>query len=125
MEKPVAIVVEDDEDLSNIFTEAVLAAGYTTESFRYGDKALARLAELTPDLVVLDLHLPGVTGPQILKHIRGDERLKAVHVVLVSADVRLAEYYRDRATIVMHKPISFVELRDLVERFVPRLGRTE
>jgi len=117
MEMPLAIVIEDDEDLTNIFTEAVKAAGYIAQNFRQGDQALTYLAEITPDLIVLDLHLPGVTGPQILKHIRSDERLKKIRVIVVSADVRLAEYYRDRVTIVMHKPVSFVELRDLVERF--------
>jgi CheY-like chemotaxis protein len=118
MEKPLAIIVEDDEDLTNLFTEAVRAAGYVAQSFRQGDQALTCLAETTPDLIVLDLHLPGVTGPQILKHLRSDERLKGIRVIVVSADVRLAEYYRDRATIVMHKPVSFVDLRDLVERFM-------
>ena len=110
------MIIEDDEDLATIFTEATQAAGYDVETIRAGDLALNRLHEIAPQLIVLDLHLPGVTGPQILKHIRGDERLKKAQVIIASADDRLAEYHRDKATMVMLKPISFVQLRDLAER---------
>ena len=116
MSKPLAIIIEDDNDLAAIFTEATQSAGYEAETIHTGDKAITRLAEVTPFLIVLDLHLPGVTGPQILRLIRADERLKNIYVVIASADDRLAEYTRDKANMVLHKPVSFVQLRDLVQR---------
>lgn len=119
MSKPLALIIEDDEDLASIFTEATRAAGYNVETLRTGDAALARLDEVTPFLVVLDLHLPGVTGAQILKHIRDDQRLAKSLVIIASADDRLADYNRDRATMVLLKPISFVQLRDLTMRLRP------
>lgn len=119
MSKPLALVVEDDEDLATIFTEATLAAGYDVETTRTGDAAIARLAQIAPHLVVLDLHLPGVTGPQILKYMRADVRLRSARVLIASADQRLAEYSRDQATLILLKPISFSQLRDLAERLRP------
>ena len=116
MTKPLAIIIEDDDDLAAIFAEATQSAGYEAETIHTGDKAITRLAEVTPFLIVLDLHLPGVTGPQILRLIRADERLKNIYVVIASADDRLAEYTRDKANMVLHKPVSFVQLRDLVQR---------
>jgi CheY-like chemotaxis protein len=119
MDKPLALIIEDDEDLATIFTEATQAAGYDVQSVNEGNQALARLGESTPHLVVLDLHLPGVAGPQILRHMRADPRLRDAHVIIASADDRLAEYTRDKGTIVLLKPISFVQLRDLADRLRP------
>jgi DNA-binding response OmpR family regulator len=119
MSKPLALIVEDDEDLASIFSEATRAAGYDVETIRAGDTAMSRLYEVTPFLVVLDLHLPGVTGPQILKYIRDEHRLNKTLVIIASADDRLADYNRDKATMVLLKPISFVQLRDLTLRLRP------
>lgn len=119
MSKPLALIIEDDEDLSTIFTEATAAAGYEVHAMVEGNSAIKELETATPHLVVLDLHLPGVTGPQIFRHIRAEPRLRDVHVIIASADDRLAEYTRDRTTIVLLKPISFVQLRDLAERLLP------
>jgi two-component system repressor protein LuxO len=117
--KPLALIIEDDEDLSTIFTEATMAAGYEVRAFTEGNSAIKHLDDSTPHLVVLDLHLPGVAGPTIFRHIRADARLRDAHVIIASADDRLAEYTRDRTTIVLLKPISFVQLRDLAERLRP------
>lgn len=119
MPKPLALIVEDDEDLASIFSEATRAAGYEVETIRTGDAALARLGEVAPFMVVLDLHLPGITGPQILKYIREEDRLSKTLVLIASADDRLADYNRDKATMVLLKPISFVQLRDLTMRLRP------
>ncbi len=118
--KPLAVVIEDDEDLAVVFAEAVRAAGYQAEYYHDGEQAVARLAQVTPYLVVLDLHLPGMTGLQILGQMRADERLKAARVIVASADDRLAESCRDKMTMVLLKPISLVQLRDLSQRLLPR-----
>lgn len=115
-----AFIIEDDEDLANIFTEAVTAAGFQVETFQEGNSALARLKEIVPYVVILDLHLPGVTGPEILRFIRSDERLKRTRVVIASADERLAEYTQDEYSLVLLKPISFMQLRDIADRLKPR-----
>ena len=53
-----ALIVEDDKDLSTIFSIALQEADFETEIVSTGDKALERLADIVPDVVVLDLHLP-------------------------------------------------------------------
>ncbi len=98
---------------STIFSEALQAAGFETEIIRSGDTALARLAVTTPDVVVLDLHLPHVSGPDILRHIRADARLTEIRVIVATAHARIAESIRREADLVLLKPISFSQLRDL------------
>ncbi len=115
-EKPLALIVEDDEDLSVIFTEALNAAGFQTETIRNGQLALERLRAITPDVVSLDMHLPGISGIDILKYIRSDKRLATTNVVVTTADAVMAEQVRDISDFVLVKPITFGQLRDLTAR---------
>lgn len=116
MEESLALVIEDNLELGRIFAEAVREAGFTTEVIRTGDKAMRRLAAVVPKLVILDLHLPGVTGAEILSHIRSDPRLQQTRVILATAEAREAEELDDRADLVLLKPVGYQQLRDLADR---------
>ena len=109
-------VVEDDEDLALIFTEALQKANYQVETIRDGLSAQRRLLQIIPHIVVLDMHIPIVSGADILKQIRSDDRLKQTVIVIATADARLGEAYTDVADFVLIKPITFTQLRDLTAR---------
>jgi DNA-binding response OmpR family regulator len=115
-EKLLALIIEDDEDLSIIFTEALNAAGFQTETVRNGQLAMDRLRVVAPEVVSLDMHLPGVSGMDILKYIRSEKRLAMTNVVVTTADVVIAEQVRETADFVLIKPITFGQLRDLTAR---------
>jgi DNA-binding response OmpR family regulator len=119
MANPLALIIEDDYDLSIIFAEALQAAGFKTQIVRAGDTALMWLSSKTPKVVVLDLHLPRIAGTNILRQIRDDPRLKETRVIITTADARLAETLREEADLVLLKPISFSQLRDLAARLSP------
>ena len=112
-----AFVIEDDEDLSNIFMQALKAAGFQVETIRDGAIAQERIKEANPELVILDMHLPHVDGVELLTQIRADGRLKKTRVILATADAQLGEYYDNKADLVLIKPISFSQLRDLTARY--------
>jgi CheY-like chemotaxis protein len=120
---PLVLIVEDDAKLSEIFSLTLQAAGYQTERVMDGAVALARLAEIVPDLVVLDLHLPNVAGPDILRHIRADARLTQLRVLLATADERLAETLEDQASLTLLKPISPEQLSVLAARLLTEQGQ--
>jgi two-component system response regulator AdeR len=113
MSNPVALVIEDDRDLATLFAIALRMAGVETEIVHAGDTALARLAVLVPDLVVLDLHIPRTAGKDILRQIRADPRLSETRVVVVTGDTLAAEDIQNQADQVLIKPFSFDELQDL------------
>jgi DNA-binding response OmpR family regulator len=121
--KPFSLIVEDDADLSDIFAEALMAAGFDTEIVRNGRLAMERLGEIIPNVVILDLHLPEVAGSTILSYIRAEERLAATSVVVATADAVMGDQLRDIADFVLIKPISFSQLRDLTNRLNP--GKSE
>jgi len=112
--QPLALVVEDDYDATVIFEEALNAAGFDTEVIESGDEAMKRLDEATPDLVILDLHLPKVAGTSILERLRSSAKLKDTHVIVVTGDTELADkLVQSNAFQILVKPVSFSQLRDL------------
>ena len=114
-----ALIVEDDQKLADIFAAALTSAGFETEIIYMGDEALTRLATLTPAIVVLDLHLPNVSGWQILRQIQADQRLAKTRVIVVTADALKAQDIRGVADLVLLKPISINQLRDMASRLSP------
>jgi signal transduction histidine kinase len=111
-----ALIVEDDADLAAIFSEALKSAGFEPKVIRDGAVAQRRIKELAPHIIILDLHLPHVDGSTLLTQIRADNALKNTIVIVATADALLGEMYRDIADIVLIKPISFIQLRDLSSR---------
>jgi DNA-binding response OmpR family regulator len=116
--KPVALIVEDDPDLIHIFARALELSEYQTSTVGDGNEAIKLLSEIVPDIVVLDLHLPGVSGNEVLESIRADIRLAQTRVILATADYHTAEELRSEADLVLLKPISFKQLRDLSARLL-------
>lgn len=119
MSKPKAFVIEDDYDAAQIMSEALFLSGYDVTTIHDGEVALLALSTQTPSLVALDLHLPKVDGEQILAQIRQDTRLEKTHVMLVTADDRMAQRLENKATMVLLKPISFAQISRLAERLLP------
>ena len=117
--KPFGYIVEDYEDSATIFQWALEKAGYEVEVARDGAVAQKRLAEIIPDLILLDLHMPNVSGDKLLEQIHSDKRLSNTRVFLATADANMAAQLRDQAELVLLKPISPAQLQELAERFRP------
>jgi DNA-binding response OmpR family regulator len=124
MKQPLALIVGDDEDINEIFREALAAAGFATEIAKDGQTAINFLEKTVPYIVILDLHLPNVSGETILRKIRSTPSLESIRVVITTADAVAAEFLRSQADFVMVKPISYIQLRDLTRRLNP-LNKTD
>jgi DNA-binding response OmpR family regulator len=125
MREITALIIEDDQDISFLFSQALGAAGFKCEVALTGDEALERLAVTRPDVVVLDLHLPRVTGTDILRQIRADERLRKTRVLVTTAHPSMAKTIGDEADLVMLKPVGFRQIRSLVSTLMKDLGIEE
>ena len=116
-----ALIIEDDEDLASIFAEALRGVGYDVEHVADGKLAQERLKSASiPFIVLLDMHLPHVSGGDLLTLIKQDDRFEKTTIIITTADARMGDMYRDQADFVMIKPISFVQLRDLTARLKPK-----
>ena len=114
-----ALIVEDDRSVAHIYAEALRMAGYEPTIIANGREALAHIHNHEPGLILLDLHLPDVQGGDILQAVRADFHLKETLIFITTADPLLAEQYREEADLVLLKPISFSQLRDLTLRLKP------
>lgn len=115
MDKPLAVIVEDDIEINNIF-KLTLQTEFEIATFQEGSAALNNLQHLTPALVILDLNMPDMSGVDVLRAIKNDERLKSVPVILATADAALATTLEEMADLILIKPISPVQLRSLAQR---------
>jgi DNA-binding response OmpR family regulator len=117
--RPLAFIIEDEPSLATIFALALDKAGYRTEIIREGRQALKQLAASQPYIIILDLHLPYVSGKDLLQYIRNDSRLAKTQVIVTTADALQAELLHKETDLVLLKPVSFQQLRDLATRLRP------
>ncbi len=122
MNKPVALIVEDDRDIVALFRHVLDVAGYHTEIVLDGKDAMDRLAVMRPHIVLLDLQLPHVSGIDILKYMRDDERLMRVPVVVITAYAPLSESLPVEPDLLLLKPVDIAQLSNLVQRLQATQG---
>ncbi|HEU4369140.1 MAG TPA: response regulator [Methylomirabilota bacterium] len=90
-----------------------------------GLSALARASELEPELIFLDVNLPGLSGLEVCRRLRRDPRLAGVHIVMLTAAAQQDDVARGLAAGADHyltKPFSPVRLLSLVEGLLPRVA---
>ncbi len=121
--KPVALVIEDDPGQAEVFTVALQHADYDTVTVHDGQEALDYLEAHEPSLVIIDINLPNVTGDKVLAYIRSEIRLFDTRAILATANYRQAEMLRNDSDLVLIKPISYTQLKQLAERFYPNRNR--
>jgi len=113
------MIIEDDRDTVALFRHVLDLAGFVTEMALRGEKALERLEIISPDLILLDLHLVGVPGGEILKKIRSDDRLKDAAVIVVTGYPQMAVELELETDLILYKPVSLDQLLNLIKRIHP------
>ncbi len=123
MDKPFALLIEDDRDVAALFRHVLDMAGYDSENVYDGIEAMKRLADLQPDVVLLDLQLPGLSGVDILKRMRADERMKTIPVVVITAYAYFAESLPVEPDLFLLKPVDIQDLSNLLQRLRDKKGK--
>jgi two-component system phosphate regulon response regulator PhoB len=119
------LVVEDEKDLAELVLFNLEKAGYETLSARSGDEALTLTRTRTPDLVLLDLMLPGIPGTEVCRQLKSTARTRHVPVIMVTArseEVDRVVGFELGADDFVTKPFS---MRELVLRVRAVLRRGE
>jgi CheY-like chemotaxis protein len=113
------LVVDDEESIQLIFRDELETAGYEVHSAMTGEEALAMVPDIGPDLVILDIHMPGINGIEVLRRLK--EADPDLPVILSSA---YQEYKQDLSSwacdaFVVKSP-DLDELRETVDRLLGR-----
>jgi two-component system, cell cycle response regulator DivK len=122
------LVVEDNELNLRLFCDLLRAHDYEAEAVRDGREALDRARAFEPDLIVMDIQMPHVTGLELTEAIRADADLQAIPIMAVTAYAGKGDEERIRAAgadAYVSKPISLLRFIETVEGLVaPRVEAT-
>lgn len=118
------LVADDDEDIRELVAFKLTQAGYDVEAVVDGVKAWEAIDHAPPQLALLDIMMPGLSGLDVLRKIREDERTRTVPVILLTARSRDSDVdagFESGATDYVIKPFS---PRELVHRVGSVLARS-
>jgi DNA-binding response OmpR family regulator len=121
--RPVVLVADDDPDILQLVTFRLERAGYDVVQAVDGEEALRIATEVEPDLAVLDVMMPKLTGYDVTRKIREDDATKRMPVILLTARVQEADVARGfeaGADDYLKKPFSPQELRARVQAILGR-----
>ena len=115
------LIVEDNELNMKLFHDLLEAQGYETLQTREGLQALAIAREHRPDLILMDIQLPEISGLEVTKWLKEDDDLAAIPVVAVTAFAMKGDedvIRQGGCEAYISKPISVTSFLDTVRRFI-------
>ncbi len=121
--KPRILIVEDEEALVTLLRYNLDAAGYEVDTVARGDEADIKLKESTPDVIILDWMLPGLSGIELCRRLRTRPETKALPIIMLTARGEESERVRGLATGAddyIVKPFSVPELLARVSALLRR-----
>lgn len=113
------LVVEDNQDVAYIASFSLQRMGYETDTIFNGNDAIAYLEDHSPDVIVLDMQLPGINGLEIIRYIQNQDHLNRAKVVVMTAYDHLAELVENDVDLVLKKPVRFKKLQDFLQNRGP------
>ncbi|BCW89033.1 Polar-differentiation response regulator DivK [Alphaproteobacteria bacterium SO-S41] len=115
------LIVEDNELNMKLFNDLLDAHGYKTLQTRDGMEALDMAREFKPDLILMDIQLPEVSGLEVTKWLKADDDLQSIPVVAVTAFAMKGDEEKIReggCEAYISKPISVATFLDTVRKFI-------
>ena len=114
------LIVEDNDKNMKLARDVLQAKGYQTLEAETGEEGVRLAKERTPDLVLMDIQLPGINGIEAFRQIRADPKTARIPVVALTASVTPTDRSQITAAgfdAFVGKPINLKEFLDTVKRF--------
>jgi two-component system alkaline phosphatase synthesis response regulator PhoP len=118
-EQKTVIIVEDEVDAADMFGEMMRVNNFRVLKSYSSKPAMSLIAKERPDVVILDIMMPDISGLEILKYLRSEPNLTEIPVIIVSAkglpaDIKIG--LDAGASIYLTKPVGFRDLKDAVDK---------
>ena len=113
------LVIEDDPLVCILLQDILHEEGYQVLLAENGEQAMVILTTARPDLVTLDLNLPGISGDVVLKELRKQDTTKELPVIVVTALETIPREVQELAQAVVQKPFEINTLLSTIHRFLP------
>ena len=114
------MIIEDETDAAEMFAEMMRVNGFRVIKMFSSGPAISLLAQEKPDLIILDVMMPDISGLEVVRYMRRDPALAKIPVIIVSAksmpnDIKTG--LEAGASMYLTKPVGFLELKQAVENF--------
>lgn len=117
------VVVEDETDAAEMFAEMMRVSGFRVLKSYSSTPAISMITNEQPDIVILDVMMPDVSGLEVLKYMRREPTLARIPVIVVSAKSMPGDIQNGLeagASVYLTKPVGFLDLKQAVEKALQR-----
>ena len=121
MDKKEILVVEDQPEIMKLECILLQSRGYRVKGVSDGKSALDYIAEHSPDLVLLDIMIPGIDGFEVCRQIKSNEATKGIPVIMLTAKMTRADMAKGEqvgADAYMTKPFRSANVVDTIDSFL-------
>lgn len=118
------LLVEDNESNINILSDYLVAKGYGLQVARSGEQALLSLREINPDVILMDVQMPGMSGLEVIQRIRSTQLTNSVPIIALTALAMPGDrerILRAGANDYISKPLSLKRVVELLEKYTQRV----
>ncbi len=119
MDQKTVLIIEDEEDAAELFAEMMRVSGFQVVKTSKSAPALSLMLSEKPDVILLDIMMPEISGLDILRQMRREPELAKIPVIVVTAKSMPADIKNGMeagASTYLTKPVGFLELKEAVER---------
>jgi DNA-binding response OmpR family regulator len=117
--RPIILVVDDDAPILLLMRNLLREFGFEPVAAGSGEQAIAEAQKRTPDLILLDRNMPGMTGDEVVRELRSREDLSAVPILILSGEpIAPEEIARMGATGAVLKPFDVSALVETIRGHV-------
>ena len=123
--RPTILVVEDNALNLKLLHDLLEYSGYTILATSLGEAAIELARQHKPDLILLDIQLPDMSGMEVAQRLKADEQTRAIPIIAVTAFAMAGDQAKILASgcdFYIAKPFNVTELLQLVERYTSRPG---
>jgi CheY-like chemotaxis protein len=117
------MIIEDEPDAAEMFAEMMRVSGFRVIKMFSSAPAIPMITQEKPDIIILDIMMPDISGLEVLRYMRREPDLYAIPVIVVSAksmpgDIKIG--LEAGASMYLTKPVGFLDLKQAVERVLQK-----
>lgn len=117
------MIIEDEPDAAEMFAEMMRVSGFRVIKMFSSAPAIPMILQEKPDIIILDIMMPDISGLEVLRYMRRESDLQAIPVIVVSAksmpgDIKVG--IEAGASVYLTKPVGFLDLKQAVEQVLDK-----
>ena len=119
-EQHTILVIEDDQNTASILEDSLTLGGFSVKVIMSATEAIRKIEHLKPNLITLDIKMLGISGMDLLKDIKGNEKTKHIPVIMISGVDHSygKECIEMGASAFFQKPLDFTKLRETIRNII-------